>query len=1235
MKRLFIIVAFALCASAQTHPRLFLDPATLADLRDRAAQNSLEWQQLALATTSPLLIQSESCARLVQYTPGYGFPDDMPPVLDPNDPVPAGYSGVRIDIYNYYPALADLALCYQITKDDDDQTMAAKYLAQATRTLEAITRPFGTLTSSAGTRAIASIAKVAGTGQAEVTLHFHNLTAGTSVTIAGVTGCAAANTTAKVGTVLSLFTFRLNNNDGTPLICETASTNQNMNFLRDSGYDVRMYGPALAIGYDWLYDTLTADLKTRIYVTMNAWLSEYVAMGNGPIYPGNLYSPQNNYHSGFMAAAGLVGIATRGAGENPDGQTWYDYWRNMQVGRTTPFFNRWLDNSGGTPEAWQYAIFSHVNLLMPLIANYKTNADDLVTPFHFASGLMRHLIHVTTPDRLHMIDRGYVSADAGSDVHRWAMWNMVLIHYVARQMLDPFATRFKRYIDEIYPTYWGLSGYPLPKSANFAGPLWFRFLFWDSSAPSVEWRDEPLSLPMMSNPAGGYGRVVMRSGWDTSAVLAEIHISPYTSDSANAKERFDKGSLLIQRADPTHGNVHLLVNPQGEASRTYNSIGQMIFHVGGNREHRLANSIFYAYRDGFTLFQSTDGQPGANTSTLDAAMTITTYPTRIDRFEDFGSGVYLRGTDLENTYAFPDSGYNPVTKWSREVLYIRPKVFAVYDRTIKTNGGGRTYAQQMSWTFGKTPAVQSDPATGMKLVHVEDGAIFKGAMTTVEPPVTLTTTNWGASSTNYLPPVVATPLNIVYQVNAAPAVDVDAAELRWMTVLDAADSAVNVAAVAKLTASNASAAQIGTTDVVVFAHGDTPTLPISYTYSDSAETKHYICGLAANTGYTVVEDAGTVTITTGDGSGDLTSSAAGVLLFEPGVPPVVITTASLPNGQVGVAYSQSLTVEGGTPPYTWSVSAGSLPTGLSLSESTVLSGTPSVAQSASFTLRACDAESNCDTQAYSVTIAPADVAVVTATLPDGTVGSAYSQSLSASGGTPPFTWSVTSGGLCAGLTLAGGVISGTPTTAGTCPFTVRATDSAAQYDEQVLSLLVHPAPVGGITVAIKSVRPSASGVIVTYGAAALPSNLSCTVGIYSANTIDLVGSAIDGGGAATRQAAISGLAASTTYDARVVCGAEDPAVQAFATEASSLSTAGVAVTLKPPAALSAVGKLKVEYGPAFASSVTDDTADANGRYSVTISAQTVGSIVQYRWQWLTAAGVAVTGVSKIRFAVVK
>ena len=87
-------------------------------------------------------------------------------------------------------------------------------------------------------------------------------------------------------------------------------------------------------------------------------------------------------------------------------------------------------------------------------------------------------------------------------------------------------------------------------------------------------------------------------------------------------------------------------------------------------------------------------------------------------------------------------------------------------------------------------------------------------------------------------------------------------------------------------------------------------------------------------------------------------------------PALSVTTASLPGGTIGTAYSQTLSATGGTSPYTWDISAGSLPSGLSISSRGIISGTPTTSQTASFTARTTDAVSSTATKALSISIVP-------------------------------------------------------------------------------------------------------------------------------------------------------------------------------------------------------------------------------------------------------------------------
>jgi hypothetical protein len=179
-------------------------------------------------------------------------------------------------------------------------------------------------------------------------------------------------------------------------------------------------------------------------------------------------------------------------------------------------------------------------------------------------------------------------------------------------------------------------------------------------------------------------------------------------------------------------------------------------------------------------------------------------------------------------------------------------------------------------------------------------------------------------------------------------------------------------------------------------------------------------------------------------------------------PPAVltITTTSLPEGTVGQPYSQTVQATGGIGARTWSISAGTLPQGLNLNQTTgAISGTPTAEGTSPFTIRVADAGGQNDTQALSILInTPAPPRITTLTLPGGTVGLPYNQSLQATGGTGALTWILSGGSLPAMLSLSpAGVLSGTPTNTGTSNFTVTVRDTLNQSDTQALSIAVSAA----------------------------------------------------------------------------------------------------------------------------------------------------------------------------------
>lgn len=175
---------------------------------------------------------------------------------------------------------------------------------------------------------------------------------------------------------------------------------------------------------------------------------------------------------------------------------------------------------------------------------------------------------------------------------------------------------------------------------------------------------------------------------------------------------------------------------------------------------------------------------------------------------------------------------------------------------------------------------------------------------------------------------------------------------------------------------------------------------------------------------------------------------------------LTITPTPLPDAYTGAPYGQSLSASGGQPPYAWALTAGSLPIGLQLLTSGALSGTASIPGTSTFTVRVTDAEGGTDTREVSLTtyVPPT---LTTASLPDGYVGEAYSASLTATGGRAPYVWSLESGPLPQGLSLApsSGALSGTPGAATTASLTVRVTDSGGRTSTRTLSLAVYRPPV--------------------------------------------------------------------------------------------------------------------------------------------------------------------------------
>ena len=234
---------------------------------------------------------------------------------------------------------------------------------------------------------------------------------------------------------------------------------------------------------------------------------------------------------------------------------------------------------------------------------------------------------------------------------------------------------------------------------------------------------------------------------------------------------------------------------------------------------------------------------------------------------------------------------------------------------------------------------------------------------------------------------------------------------------------------------------------------------------------------------------------------------------------LLISVSSLPNGTAQKTYSASLAATGGTAPYGWSVTQGSLPAGISISGSGQISGTPTQAGTFTFTVTATDSSvpTKTATASLSITVAAGTtpVQVTTSSLPSGQVSVAYSSSLAGSGGVSPYSWSISSGSLPAGLTLnsSSGAITGTPSQAGSSAFTVQLSDSsipaqtvlanftiAVTAANQPVSITTSSLPAGETSSAYTATL-TASGGIAPYSWSVASGALPTGLALSSAGTI--------------------------------------------------------------------------------------------------------------------------------------
>jgi hypothetical protein len=463
--------------------------------------------------------------------------------------------------------------------------------------------------------------------------------------------------------------------------------------LRDQGYGIRYAGVGMALAYDWLSDAMTPEERFRVYTAINRWLAAYEEGGLGRDHV------QGNYVAGYIAAKALAALATEG--DNPlAGAHWEDFLERVHEGMVRPYYDANLGGAGW-PEGLHYGPSAIVNMLLPVAAAKTAKDLDLVntpTPYGFALAAARAIMHQTSPSLLRMDDRGTLR-DQPEPVPA-PVREITQLAGMLPLWADPMAPAFHRFAADVRAAN--------PDSGPRHWRLWSDFLFFAPGAPEEDYTTGP-----PSSFARGMETGAVRSSWQRDAVWAILGGGPYTANPNIGEQLFDAGSLSIARGDRS-----FLVN-----------VGELFRGSGPNPDQFIYDQMFSddAPRGLFSILLTGSPTPGGQQARTRADGAR----THMSAFEDRASHVLMRASHLEDMYV-RDHATEPaaISSWDRTVLYLRPGLFAVHDRTTVTSASAEP---RIRWQVAHAPARAAAPSAGVSRYDVGTDDRYAGTVSVLLP----------------------------------------------------------------------------------------------------------------------------------------------------------------------------------------------------------------------------------------------------------------------------------------------------------------------------------------------------------------------------------------------------------------------------------------------------------------------------------------------------------------------